>query len=89
MNITLRPYQETAITQIREALWRVGRVLLVSPTGSGKTILFYWLTIAILAHGARVLLLGHRQEIVDQIAALAAFDIKHGLIAPGHPPGSI
>jgi DNA repair protein RadD len=83
--IELRGYQQDCIMRIRDALRRCRRVLLQSPTGSGKTIMFVWLAMAIAAHGARVLILGHRQEIVDQVsAALTAFSVEHGIIAAGH-----
>jgi DNA repair protein RadD len=38
------------------------------------------------ALGNRVLILGHRQEIVDQISdALTKLGVKHGMIVAGHP----
>ena len=60
----LRPYQQTAIHSVREA-YRQGHraVLVVMPTGTGKTVLFA--EIARLAKGP-VLVLAHRQELVEQ-----------------------
>jgi superfamily II DNA or RNA helicase len=60
----LRPYQATAIANVREA-YRQGHraVLVVMPTGTGKTVLFA--EIARLAKGP-VLVLAHRQELVEQ-----------------------
>ncbi len=60
----LRPYQQTAIAAVREA-YRQGHraVLVVMPTGTGKTVLFA--EIAKLAKGP-VLVLAHRQELVEQ-----------------------
>jgi superfamily II DNA or RNA helicase len=60
----LRPYQATAIASVREA-YRQGHraVLVVMPTGTGKTVLFA--EIARLAKGP-VLVLAHRQELVEQ-----------------------
>ena len=85
--IELRPYQEDCVTRIRNALRRVRRVLLAAPTASGKTIMFVWLSMAVAAHGARILILAHRQEITDQISdALTAFGVPHGIVAPGCPP---
>jgi superfamily II DNA or RNA helicase len=83
----LRPYQVAAVNLIRDT-FRGGhrRALLASPTGSGKTIMFAWLAAEAARRGKRVLVLGHRQEIVDQIsAALAAMGVAHGLIAAGRP----
>jgi superfamily II DNA or RNA helicase len=78
-------YQEQVVTQIRDALRRCRRVL-ASPTGSGKTIMFVWLAMAVAAHAAGILILGHRQKIVDQVSeALRAFDEPHGIIAQVTP----
>ena len=67
----LRPYQQAALEAVREAYrQRQRRVLVVMPTGTGKTVLFA--EIARLAKGP-VLVLAHRQELVvqarDKIAA--------------------
>lgn len=80
--IELRPYQDTCIAGLREA-FRGGyrSPLLVSPTGSGKTVTFSYLTSKLLEAGKRVVLLCHREELVDQISrTLAAFEVRHGLI---------
>jgi len=60
----LRPYQEEALHAVRES-YRRGRrrVLVVMPTGTGKTVLFA--EISRLAKGP-VLVLAHRQELVEQ-----------------------
>ncbi|MEM7308360.1 MAG: DEAD/DEAH box helicase [Planctomycetota bacterium] len=60
----LRPYQREALEAVREAYRRRHRsVLVVLPTGTGKTVLFA--EIARLAKGP-VLVLAHRQELVEQ-----------------------
>jgi superfamily II DNA or RNA helicase len=60
----LRPYQQTAIHRVREAYRQRHRsVLVVMPTGTGKTVLFA--EVARLAKGP-VLVLAHRQELVEQ-----------------------
>lgn len=85
MAITLRPYQEKAVGEVRDALRAHPRVLLVSPTGSGKTRMFAYITDAASARGNAVTILAHRQEIVDQIgAALDEIGVRHGRIAAGH-----
>jgi len=60
----LRPYQDEALRAVRES-YRGGhrRVLVVMPTGTGKTVLFA--EIARLAKGP-VLVLAHRHELVEQ-----------------------
>jgi superfamily II DNA or RNA helicase len=61
-------------------------VLYQAPTGSGKTVLFTAVVSGAAERGNRVVILGHRQEIVDQISeALDALGVAHGLIAAGHP----
>jgi superfamily II DNA or RNA helicase len=60
----LRPYQTAALEVVRDAYRRKHRaVLVVMPTGTGKTVLFA--EISRLAKGP-VLVLAHRQELVEQ-----------------------
>jgi len=67
--LSLRPYQSEAITAIREA-WTGGvqKTLLVLPTGCGKTIVFCKLIEGLVSGGERVLILAHREELLDQAA---------------------
>jgi DNA repair protein RadD len=83
--ITLRPYQDQCIAGLRGAFAQgYHSPLLVSPTGSGKTVMFSYLTGKLLAAGKRVALLCHREELVDQISrTLRDFDVRHGLITAG------
>jgi superfamily II DNA or RNA helicase len=79
----LRPYQHAAIAGVREA-FRAGkrRVLLVAPTGAGKTVMFSYLSGSLLRNGHNVLLMAHRDELLDQISrTLQQFDVPHGFIA--------
>lgn len=64
-----RPYQEEA-RQAVESEWEKGnsRTLLVLPTGCGKTIVFAKITEDCVRSGARVLILAHRGELLDQAA---------------------
>ena len=62
--MTLRPYQQQALEAVRDAYRRGHRsVLVVMPTGTGKTVLFA--EISRLAKGP-VLVIAHRQELVEQ-----------------------
>jgi superfamily II DNA or RNA helicase len=85
-DVILRPYQDRGVTDIRAAfLAGVRRVLFQSPTGSGKTVLFSYIVENAVARGNRVVILGHRQEIVDQISdALTRIGVTHGMIAAGY-----
>jgi superfamily II DNA or RNA helicase len=79
----LRDYQQQAIAGVRQA-FAAGhsRVLLVAPTGAGKTVMFSYLAGSIAARGQRVLLMAHRDELLDQIGrTLAQFGVQHGFIA--------
>ncbi len=69
MELRLRPYQEEA-RQAVESEWEKGnsRTLLVLPTGCGKTIVFAKITEDCVRSGARVLILAHRGELLDQAA---------------------
>jgi superfamily II DNA or RNA helicase len=61
--------------------------LVVSPTGSGKTVLFAYIAQGTSAKGNSVVILVHRQELVDQTCrTLRAFGVDHGVIAAGRSP---
>jgi superfamily II DNA or RNA helicase len=79
----LRDYQQQCIDDLREAFAKKHRrVLLVAPTGAGKTVMFSYLTKKLTERGNRVLLLAHRDFLLDQIGGtLARFGIPHGFIA--------
>lgn len=83
--IALRDYQQKLVTDIRTAFATYRRVLAVSPTGSGKTRCFVYIATSAAAKGKRIVILGHRTEIVEQISsALDDMGVRHGRIAPGH-----
>ncbi|GLI94298.1 DEAD/DEAH box helicase [Methylocystis echinoides] len=81
----LRDYQAALDRDIRDAYRRgARRVLAVSPTGSGKTVLFASVVAGAARKGRRVLILAHRVEIIEQIgAALDRHALPFGMIAPG------
>lgn len=86
MGIELFDYQDAAIAALRRSIFKAlyNAPLLVSPTGSGKTVMFSYLTARLIANGKRVMLLAHRDELLEQISnTLAAFDVPHGVIAGG------
>jgi superfamily II DNA or RNA helicase len=78
----LRPYQVDVIAELEQAIAAGKRkVLLVAPTGSGKTVI----AAAIIAGTARrVLVVAHRREIVNQTSdKLTARGVLHGIIQAG------
>jgi superfamily II DNA or RNA helicase len=84
MPITLRPYQEKLVADIRASMALHRRVLAVSPTGSGKTVTFAYITNATMLKGNTITIVVHRSEIIDQICrALDEFNIRYGRIQPG------
>jgi len=86
MGVTLRDYQQKAVDDVRAAMRAHRRVLLVSPTGSGKTVIFSHLAERVWSKGLPVTLQAHRIEIVEQISeALRRNNVGHGIIAPGYP----
>ena len=82
--IALRSYQEDAVEGIRQAFVASRRVLLVSPTGSGKTVTFSYIGQRVAERGKRVTFTAHREQIVRQISkSLDEFGVRHGVIARG------
>lgn len=66
-SIALRPYQLDAVERVREQI-RSGarRVLIVAPTGSGKTVVAAHIMARAVESGRRVLFVAHRRELIDQ-----------------------
>lgn len=62
-----RPYQTRTVDAVRDA-WRAGkrRILIVLPTGGGKTQVATMIAQGGLARGRRALWLAHREELVEQ-----------------------
>jgi superfamily II DNA or RNA helicase len=84
----LRPYQTEVISQC-ERIVAAGRrhILLVAPTGSGKTIIAARIIKNTVDQGRRVLIFAHRREIVQQTSdKLLAEGVEHGIIQAGFPP---
>ena len=62
----LRPYQEVAIADACKALDKHKNTIVVAPTGAGKTIMLSALVGKRFKNGDKVLVLQHRDELVDQ-----------------------
>ena len=85
--IDLRPYQLDAVDRIEQALAERCKVLLVAPTGAGKTEI----ASAIIRHRVeryqRVLFLAHRREIILQTSEkLTLNGVRHGIVMAGVDP---
>jgi len=88
MVIELRPYQVRAIAAARDA-YRAGRrsVLIVAPTGAGKTIIGVSIAASVADKGGTVLWLAHREELIRQAAdAVRRAGVEPGIIAPWASP---
>lgn len=62
----LRPYQEAAINDACKALDKHKNTIVVAPTGAGKTIMLSALVGKRFKRGDKILVLQHRDELVDQ-----------------------
>jgi DNA repair protein RadD len=85
--MTLRPYQIEVIGRFWQTV-DTGRrrVILVAPTGSGKTVIAGDVVHRVVAHGGHALVLAHRREIVGQTSRkLTDIGIEHGIVLAGGP----
>ncbi len=87
MNL-LREYQKQAINNIRNHFVKgKKKILLVAPTGSGKTVIASSMLEQIIEKGNFGLFVAHRRELVMQCSRkLSDFDIKHGVIMASKTP---
>jgi superfamily II DNA or RNA helicase len=84
----LRPYQREVIEQYdRARAAGHNRILLVAPTGAGKTVVAGAIIKTAVAAWGRVLVLAHRREIITHTSAkLHSLGISHGIIQAGFSP---
>lgn len=84
----LREYQTASLGQLRrEVAGGCKAVVLVAPTGAGKTVIVCELIRMAVAKGSRVVFLAHRKELIDQCAErLYDNDVYHGIIKSGIRP---
>lgn len=83
----LRPYQVKMIDDVREMMHEgTKRILLQSPTGSGKTLIMAHMAKTAEAQGMTTWFLVHRRELVRQsVKAFEALGIRPGVLAAGWP----
>jgi len=86
MRQPLRQYQLDGLDRVRDAIRRgKKRILLVAPTGSGKTTLAAELIHSATAKGTQSVFLAHRKELLDQCSArLDEWQVEHGIIQRNH-----
>jgi superfamily II DNA or RNA helicase len=88
MTDVLRPYQLDVVAQIEQAI-AAGekRILVVAPTGSGKTLVASALINSFTRRYRPVVVLAHRKEIIDQTSKkLRGSRITHGIVKAGYSP---
>lgn len=85
--LQLRPYQETLVSRVAGQIAAgLRRLLVVLPTGGGKTVFAARLILDTVLAGGSVLFLAHRRELIQQASAkLHAAGVDHGLIQAGLP----
>jgi superfamily II DNA or RNA helicase len=86
MSQELRDYQLAALASVREEILRGKRsVLLVAPTGSGKTTIAAAMIESATRKGNGVLFIAHRKELIDQCSArLDQHGVNHGVVMADH-----
>lgn len=90
MTFQLRPYQQQAINNLRAQL-RAGRqrLILYSPTGSGKTEMAIEIIKGAESKGKRVLFVANRIQLVGQSSRrLAKSGLRHGVIQGSNTQGA-
>lgn len=98
--LTLRPDQTALLQAASQHFSQAGQLsflgspapqrppalLLVAPTGWGKTCVFSSLAAQLQRDGLRVIILVHRHELIGQVSAtLTRLEVDHGCIAPHYP----
>ena len=83
--ITLRPKQQDLYERTRQSMLNGHNApLIVAPCGFGKTVLFSYFTRKVIEKGKRIIILAHRDELIDQISrTLNDFNVGHSFIAAG------
>jgi DNA repair protein RadD len=85
MSVDLRLYQALIVSEFERHVERGDRsILLVAPTGSGKTVIGAAIINCAIGRGHRVLVIAHRREIVTQTRdKLVANGVNPGIVLAG------
>lgn len=83
----LRKYQKKIVSELRNSFTNSKRSILCAPTGSGKTIMFTYMVSEAVKRNKKVLVLTHRQEILNQSnGSFGKFGLEPELIIAGKNP---
>ena len=87
MTVQLRDYQLDVIARARRRIAEGRRrVLVVAPTGAGKTHVSSEIAKCSWQKGKRVLFIAHRRRLIEQKSQrLDLFGVPHGIIMDGYP----
>ena len=83
--IQLRQYQQDIINQVKSK-WGEGkkRLVVCSPGGSGKTVMFSYMSKQAMNKGSKVLILTHREELLSQTSGtLVKFGLHPAIVTAG------
>jgi superfamily II DNA or RNA helicase len=84
MKHELREYQKEAVSQTRAHVANGDDVVIVVPTGGGKTTIAADITQRTIARGGRLLWIAHRTELITQARGrLSSFGLDVGVIKSG------
>lgn len=82
--ISLRDYQAKLIGDLRDALKQAASVLVVLPTGGGKTAIATFILLGLVKNQKRGWFICHREELINQTSlTLTRFGVPHSFIAAG------
>ncbi|MFY9840683.1 MAG: DEAD/DEAH box helicase [Xanthobacteraceae bacterium] len=83
----LRPYQQNVLTELDGKIGAGNRcIIIVAPTGAGKTIIGAAIIKNAIENNRRVLVLAHTREIITQTSTkFFGHGIQHGIIQAGFP----
>jgi len=86
--ISLRPYQVDAIDKARALIASgVRRIVIVAPTGAGKTTIAGQIVASAVARGRRALFVAHRRELIQQayrrLLAFGLAETEVGVVMAG------
>lgn len=83
----LRPFQVDAENEARSLIKSgIRRILIVAPTGAGKTTIAASIIHQARSKGSRIIFAAHRKELIDQASArLDGLGLEHGIIMADHP----
>jgi superfamily II DNA or RNA helicase len=87
LSLDLRPYQVAVVERVSDEKAKGNRrILLVCPTGTGKTVIAGRIAKEVSDDGGGLLFLVHRRELVQQSSnKLRAIGVDHGIIQAGMP----